>query len=235
MIEQFDSRALTYTDCYARRFGTPGSVRFRVVSSVLPAAGVPSAPGVQSLGEFFDDAEDGFEVAEPEVGAGLETRQADQHHVEVRLRARRMGPLALPESVHSGDLLSWAAATPDTPLFVVRGIDAVESFSSAGLTSGSLYSHPFGHPGTHRWSDAIGGQIGGEVIVTEPATDTPDELAAWTVALRDATVVTIDDGRVEPDRVEIVTGQTVIWAVVEAEPPGVTITSSAIAMEGGRP
>jgi hypothetical protein len=234
-VEPFDSRALAYTDCYVRRFERQGPVSFRMVSSVLPSIAVAGGAAFEAAATVTDDEEEaeGFEVGGEDAPEALAAEQAQQHHVAARLSGRRIRSAeAIGPRIRPGDLVSWAAADPRTPRFVVEGRDAEGAFSSATLTSGSVYSHPFGIAGVHQWTDAIGGTVGGEVVVRDPAGATPDDLRQWMASLREATLVTIDAGRVEPERVEILTAQTVIWAVYNTDAPGVTITSTAL-LEAG--
>jgi plastocyanin len=147
-----------------------------------------------------------------------------QHYVTVamsdgQLRAR---PAVL--RVTAGDLVVWSGNRSVTFGFAVRGHMGEEFVTSASLRTESIFTHAFGLPGTYEWADANGSGLRGQVRVEAP------EAAAghqeWLSRLGEGTLVHVQGDRAEPDSVDILVGQTVVWAIEDA--PGVSITDASL-------
>lgn len=196
-----DSRALGFGDCYGQRFMRPGTYRYDVVSA--------------GSGPLVDKYPYTIEV----VAAKGETTM-EQHDVVLRTEGREFVVDREALTIDEGDLVLWTCTDPNARAFEVSGDQAF--FGNAALTNECGYSHAFGTPGRHHWVDALGGPAEGVISVQEVPCSTPAELAAWRQRLSRGTVVTIDDGKVEPADVKIVVGQRVFFAVVKTEPMSIT-------------
>jgi hypothetical protein len=95
---------------------------------------------------------------------------------------------------------------------------------SASLRTESIFTHAFGLPGSYEWADANGSSLRGHVHVAVP--DTTGGHEAWLGRLQEGTLVHVRGERTEPERVDIVVGQTVVWAIEDA--PGVSITDTSL-------
>lgn len=207
-MDTLDSRALSYVDCFARRFAKPGTVKY----------GITSASVRCDLHE-----EDSFviEVRERrESGA-----KGAQHDVTVRIKGGRFTVDPAKLSIQAGDVVMWHSAGSSVPGFIVQGQAGDERFTSASMESESLYTHAFGVPGTYEWSDVGPSDIGGRVVVKDLDTKSQEDCEKWMRSLKEGALVTIK-GRADPQQVEILTGQTVFFAVVDA--PGITITDQRL-------
>jgi plastocyanin len=207
-MDTLDSRILSYVDCFARRFAKPGSVRYGITSA--------------SVGCDLHD-EDAFviDVKERREPDGKGT----QHDVTVRIKAGRYTVDPAKLSIQAGDVVMWHGANSAVPGFIVQGLAGDQRFSSASLDSESLFTHAFGVPGTYDWSDMGQSDIGGRIVVKDLDTKSKEDCEKWMRAISQGALVTIK-GKAEPQQVEIVTGQTVFFAVVDA--PGITITDQRL-------
>jgi plastocyanin len=205
----FDSRRMTYLNCFAQRFAKPGSYRYRIASA-----------GTSAL-----DRDKSFSI---EVKEGNARDQGEQHDVRVRLEGRELVADPPDLSIAVGDLVLWAATDSSIAGYAIVGDGRGLTFSSARLASETIFTHAFGSPGVYDWVDAHGGKAGGTVEVVSPS-DRPRERDqdAWLAALGRPTVITIKDEVADPRRVEILTGQTVAWVIEQAK--GMTITESSLA------
>ncbi|CAH0352498.1 hypothetical protein BH11PSE5_BH11PSE5_18990 [soil metagenome] len=197
----FDSRAIRRTDCYAQRFMRPGKYPYHI----LPA-------GTAALNDdrpYMIVVKDGDKAGEMK-----------QHNVFIKGRSAQYAPDNKELTIDVGDLVLWNCVSADVPPFVIAGDH--EFFDSGRLTNECGYSHAFGHPGEYSWKDAYGSGIGGVVKVVDPACKCEADVRKWRAKLGDGTIVMIADGKAQPDKVEIVTGQTVFFAVVTS--PGISIT-----------
>ena len=200
----FDSRVLTYLNCYAKKFSKAGRARYRLLTG----------PGVC----LPEDGEAGFTI---EVG-GKASDESRQHDVQVRFADRVLTADPPRLEIQPGDMVLWHAADYTVPGFTVRGESADGDFDSGSLEDQVVYSHAFGSPGQYQWVDANGGSASGVVEVVEPDTRDPSDCDKWVKTLSEGAVVHIAKGRIQPERVQIIPGQTVFWAVEKA--PGITIT-----------
>jgi plastocyanin len=206
-MDTLDSRVLSYVDCFARRFAEAGSVKYGITSASVRC-------GLHDEDTFAIDVR---ERREPGEGA--------QHDVTVRMKGGRFTVDPAKLSIQAGDVVMWHGANSAVPGFIVSGQAGDQSFSSASLEAESLFTHAFGVPGTYEWGDTGKSDIGGRIVVKDLDTKSQRDCEKWMKALSQGALVTIK-GRAEPQQVEIVTGQTVFFAVVDA--PGITITDQRL-------
>jgi plastocyanin len=190
-----DSRALNYVDSFAQRFPATGSIRYRLSSAPLPCP-------------LPDD--DTFTIEVRERDAGGEGRQ---HDVTVRVKDGRLAADPPRLTIQQEDVVLWNAPDASTPGFAVQGDGEEFSFSSAALRYQCLYSHAFLTPGDVRWVDANGGPTAGTILVRSVDSSDPEACRQWSESLEKASVVTVDGETVRPERLEVLTGQTVFWAI----------------------
>lgn len=200
-----DSRAIGYTDIYGQRFMREGSFRY----------GIVPAPA----GELVTEYPCTIEVA----GGSNETMT--QHLVELTADGKSFKPPTDPLVIENGDLVTWVCRNASAPPFEVVG--EREFFRSARLTNESGYGHAFGSPGEYAWSDVHGSGVGGVVRVRDPKADTAEHRAEWLKTLESGALVMISGDSVEPAELEIVTGQTVYFAVTKSS--GISITDRRLA------
>jgi plastocyanin len=206
-MDTLDSRVLSYVDCFARRFVKAGTVKYDITSASVRCG-------------LHD--EDAFAI---EVRERREGGEGAQHDVTVRMKAGRFTVEPAKLSIQAGDVVMWHGANSAVPGFIVSGLAGDQSFSSASLDSETLFTHAFGVPGTYEWGDAGKSDIGGRIVVKDLDTKSKEDCEKWMRSLSQGALVTIK-GRAEPQQVEIVTGQTVFFAVVDA--PGITITDERL-------
>lgn len=200
-----DSRTLGFGDCYGQRFMKAGTYRYDVVN----AGG----------GSTTRDHRYMIEVVPADRDAAMK-----QHDVVVKTKGRGFAVDRDSVTIAAGDLVLWSCADPAAHAFEVCGDK--EFLGNAALTNECGYSHAFGTPGEHRWSDALGGPAEGVVRVKEIRCSSPADLARWQKRLSRGTIVMINDGKVEPAEVDVVVGQRVFFAVVNGTP--MTITDSTL-------
>jgi plastocyanin len=207
MYDTLDSRLLRPTDCYAQRFMRPGTYRYAVVPM---------------YGEAVTEVRP-FSVLVSE-GARSGDDRMQQHNVVVRSDGKRLVAQPADLEIGVGDLVLWNCQDRGALPYLVAGDK--EFFSSHRLVNDSGYSHAFGVAGEYRWTDAFGSGTSGVVRVTNPTCRTSAEFARWRETLSKGTVVTIADDRAAPADVEIVTGQTVFFAVTKSR--GISITDERL-------
>jgi plastocyanin len=191
--ENFDSRALHYTDCYGQRFMKAGRYSYNALATVAQICN-DERPYVVNVKDRGDDTK----MNQVTVCLTWDDRGFVPDHAEVE--------------IGTGDLVLWHCPQPATPGYSVVG--AKGFFSSAALASECGYSHAFCQQGTYEWGDALGSRVGGTIVVTDPKVDTDAGMARWKKTLSRGGLVMVADGKAEPASVEIVTGQTVYFAVV---------------------
>lgn len=202
MSNAFDSRALQYTDAYGQRFMREGTFRYKVTAAMAPCTN-DEWPFLIEVTEGRDD--------------GMK-----QHTVTLKYEDRVFRPEdgnpAL--QVRSGDLVLWVCRQPDAPPFQVAGDK--EFFNSGRLVNESGYAHAFGAAGDYEWVDAYGSGLGGIVRVSDPAIRDHRDINKWCRDMATGALLMISGTGAEPAEIEILTGQTVYFAVTEA--PGVSVT-----------
>jgi plastocyanin len=209
-MDTLDSRTLSYVDCFARRFAKPGSVSYSITSA--------------SVACELHDEESRFTIDVRERHSPSD--EGTQHDVTVRMEGGSFAVDPARLSIEAGDVVMWHAEGSSVPGFIVQGRSDDAAFSSALLESESLYTHAFGVPGTYEWRDMGGSKIGGRVTVKDLDPRSKEDCERWMKSLTQGSLVTIRGKRAEPKQVEILTGQTVFFAVVEAA--GITITDKRL-------
>jgi plastocyanin len=206
-----DSRRMTYLNCFGQKFSKPGTYRYRITSS--------STSGLDRDARFSIEVKP---VASP--------AKVQQHDVAVRLEGRELVADPPFVSINAGDLVVWN--TPDSSIagYLIEGKGSGLSFSSARLTREAVYTHAFGVPGTYRWLDAHGGKLGGVIEVVSPKADAPESARKWLGSLGSPTLIRVRGEHADPKRVQILTGQTVAWAIEEAA--GISVTDSSVVPDG---
>lgn len=206
--DSFDSRGLRYTDCYGQRFMKPGRYPYRV--------------SVVGCGPLNSETPFVVEVREKSTDGKM-----SQRTVRLAWDGNHFQPDEPTCAIEAGDLVLWNCPDPLAPPYAVIGEKGF--FSSSSLATECGYSHAFGFAGTYEWTDALGKGASGTVVVTDPRVD--DDATKWMKSLGQGTLVMIGGGKADPAKVEIVTGQTVFFAVVRGP---VTITDRRLVEPGHR-
>ena len=140
-----------------------------------------------------------------------------QHDVKVHWDGTCYVPTPDRLEIAVNDYVIWhCERMVGSPPFAVRGQGQGVSFSSSALRSSSAYTHFFLTPGDVKYQ--VSGK-GSYLVRVADHRKVPD-LAKRAA---DAPVVTIRKGEASPRELDIVAGQTVIWAVEEGS--GITIAS----------
>jgi plastocyanin len=205
-MNALDSRFICLGDCFAHRFSTPGT--FSYALTPLPAA----------LGGHHGDAP----VHSVTVSAGAGDQR--QHAVTVSRRGGTLTASPARLEVTAGDLVVWASDRSVTFGFRVRGTCGDDLVDSAALRTESIYTHAFGLPGTYAWADANGSGLRGQVRVAPHDAAAGHE--AWLGRLHEGTLVHVQGEQAEPAQIDIIVGQTVVWAVQDS--PGISITDASL-------
>jgi plastocyanin len=207
MANNLDSRSITLGDTFAQQFKKEGTVEYHVA----PDAAWPAD-------------EKGYEI---HVGSKKGKGDPETHYVTVRLVDRQLTAEPPTLEITAGDVVMWCPADSATPGFQICGGGPQGTVSSAEMTGGCLYSHAFGVAGTYAWRDPYGSGISGEVVVRDPKIESEVDRAACRKSLGEGKVVLIRGEKAEPAKVEVMTGQTVFWAVEKAK--GVAVADSRLA------
>ncbi|MHA6718040.1 cupredoxin domain-containing protein [Sphingomonas sp. RS6] len=199
MYNELDSRALGRADCYGQRFMRPGDYAYAVV------------PGhAQAIGTDFPHV---IHVREDKAAGEMQT-----HHLRVQPQARGFAVAPGTLTIGVGDMVLWNGG--GTVPFAVVGDQ--EFFNSHRMVNECGYSHAFGKAGDYHWRDAFGSGIEGMVHVRDPECGDEKALRRWREQLAEGQLVMIADGKVDRPKLEIMTGQTVFFAMVKT--PGISIT-----------
>lgn len=207
MANAFDSRALNYTDAYGQRFMREGTYRYMVA---------PAMTGdIQRDWPFLVEVVQGRqkEMSQHTVMLDHEDGTFQPQEGEPHLQ------------IEVGDLVTWVCRQTHAPAFEVIG--EKEFFSSARLTNESGYAHAFGIAGDYEWVDTYGSGLEGVVRVVDPRLETRRDLARWREELSVGALVMVSGTQAEPAEIEIMTGQTVYFAVTES--PGISVTDRRLA------
>lgn len=205
MLDSFDSRALRLTDCYGQRFMKAGTFHYHV----LPA-------GAECV---VDERPFVITAVETKGKSGM-----TQHHVTVRAEgaAFKVDPPEL--QIEAGDLVLWHC--PDAKAVPYAVVGDKDFFASTRLLNESGFTHAFSAAGEYRWRDAYGSDVGGVIRVRDPSCKNHNDVRKWRAALGSATLVMISDNKAQPPEVEILTGQTVFFAVTKSK--GVSVTDERL-------
>jgi plastocyanin len=208
-MNTLDSRWLRYTDCFAQKFSSPGQVRYRVTTGAgacLPVEGTTFTIDVNKRTKSKNESR--------------------QHNVAIRQEGHSLVASPPHLEIEVGGTVLWHAPNPSTPGFTVRGEGEGVTFDSSALTSEAIYTHAFGTPGDYEWVDANGGVVSGVVEVRSLDFASREECEKWLKSQKNGTLVTIHGEEATPDLVQILTGQTVFWAVEKST--GVSITDARL-------
>ena len=202
-LNMLDSRAIGRTSCFAQRFMRPGTYAYNVVAG--------RGGAINTAYPFAILVEDGKkgEMAQHNavVTQGDKGLTVDQPQLRIR----------------TGDLVLWSGNGLTAP-FAVAG--ERDFFSSERMANECGYSHAFGTEGEYRWRDAHGSGLGGVVRVRDPKVGDVKAFAKWREQLAEGNIVMIQDGKVHTPDLEIMTGQTVFFAIVTS--PGVSVTDERL-------
>ncbi|GIE85612.1 hypothetical protein [Actinoplanes regularis] len=202
---ELDSRSLGPFDCYSLRFAQPGEHRYAITRAGPRGLGTDRPFRVTVTGD------------QP-----LRSDEITQHNVAVRWSTDGFTANPAELTVTAGDVVLWHDHHAGVP-FEIHGDGPIDSGS---LREQSGYTHVFGNPGHYTWIDANGSGLRGRIVVRDPDVSRPRGRERWLAQLSRGHVVTIEGDRVEPEELEIVTGQTVYFAVVAA--PGITVTDESL-------
>lgn len=196
-MDTLDSRSLRPGDCIAIKFEGQGKLRY------LLSAGSHVKPKVE--------ANEGVSIeVKPPTGARL---AAKQHTVHVKRQGNEYVPDVKDMSIEAGDTVLWHTTDPTIHGFAVGGSGEKHQFNSHLLANEAIYTHAFGTPGTYVWVDAVGKTLSGTVVVKPVNPKDQKELQAWLDSLSKGAAFEIKGGKVTPEKIEIVVGQTVFWKV----------------------
>jgi plastocyanin len=203
-----DSRVISRINCFAHRFSAPGTFRYGL--SLLP---VPAS--------HHDDAAQAHTVT-VDGGAG----GAGQRTHYITVTSGPNGPSASPAhlEISAGDIVAWSADKSVLFGFRVRGTIGDDVLDSAAMRTESIFTHAFGLAGSYEWADANGSELSGRVSVMMPDANSSHD--ARLEQLQKGALVHVTGTQAEPAHIEIMVGQTVVWAVEKA--PGVTITDRTL-------
>ena len=205
MYNELDSRALGRADCYAQRFMRPGDYRYNVV------------PGhAQAISTDFPFM---VHVKEHE---GKRDAKMTQHNLRVASDGRKFTVTPATITIAVGDMLVWNGGG-DIPFAVVG---EQEFFNSHRMVNECGFSHAFGKSGEYRWKDAFGSKLSGVVRVRDPDCSKDKDMKKWRAALAEGSLVMIADGKADKPEIDILTGQTVFFAIVKT--PGISITDDRL-------
>jgi plastocyanin len=203
MIDTFDSRALGRIDCFGQRFMRTGTYRYHLV----PAAWAPAT------------YEHPYTV---EVGTRDKKRKETMatHTVQVRFDGKAFQPASERAAIEEGDLVIWHC--PDARHVPLAVVGDKEFFGNRAMVNECGFSHAFAAAGEYAWVDAYGSGLAGVVRVKDPDCRTDDDFREWHRTLTAAKLVMITGSEADPAEVDILTGQTVYFAVTKSE--GVSVT-----------
>ena len=216
--DNLDSRALRYTDTYGQRFMREGIYHYTLVHA-----------GCSGTIDSYPYA---IEVTE-----NKKSDKMRQHAIAVSHGDRGFSIEEARIKVAVGDLVTWACRQSTAPPLEVAG--EKDFFGSSNLVNECGYAHAFCTAGEFRWSDIGGSRAAGVVRVRDPKCGSQKELATWRESLSKGALVMINGDKVEPEEVDIATGQTVYFAVIQSK--GLSITDERVvdakrkATHGGHP
>jgi plastocyanin len=210
MNQNLDSRLLNYGECYAMKFTQCGKAIYRV----QPIGGMCLA----NKDNFFS-----ILVRESSRKQGNE----QQHTITIKRKGTQL--YANPEhiTIDENDVVLWHTDDPSVNTFAISSDSESEiDFNSARMDQYSVYSHAFGTPGKYCWTDAYGADISGTIEVSSPECTNKESQEKWLNGLGQENLVVINGNKVNPESMQITTGQTVIWAIEKA--PGISITDARL-------
>jgi plastocyanin len=209
-MDTLDSRSLHNMDCFAQKFSTPGQVYYRIS---------------KAAGSCLPVNRDGALTIDIKARAG-KAQEVSQHNVTVRLNEQQLIAETPSLKIEAGDTVLWNTSDPRLQGFAVQGEGPDGVFDSTAMTRNAVYTHAFGTPGEYKWVDANGSRVSGIISVRSLDLNDSEQCKKWLAALSKGTLILIQGEHVDPERAEILTGQTVFWAVEEAS--GISITDSRL-------
>jgi plastocyanin len=217
-MNTLDSRFLCLGDCYARKFGKAGTVRY--VLSAAAGHCMPVGDGAYTI----------TVSAQPS-----KNEASQQHNVVVRLINSQLVAEPASLQIKAGDMVLWH--TPDGAAngFAVIGEGDAGNFNSGALTDESVYTHAFGLPGIYDWVDAHGGKARGQIRVKMVEAKERNDCKKWLEALAKGSLITVNGEKADPKRIDILAGQTVFWAVQKASGISITDTRLLLHQSSGKP
>ena len=209
MNQNLDSRVLNYGECYGMKFSHSGKAIYQVhpyTGASLPAD------------------EDCFSITVRDTAQKSGSEQ--QHNIVIRKQDGRL--VAEPEhlEISKNDVVLWHAANAEVHGFVISGEGPKDEFDSAAITTHSVYTHPFGNEGVIDWIDANGSGLHGTIVVKSPKGTDKKSQQKWLAQLETPSLITISGDKASPQKLEIITGQTVVWAIEKAA--GISITDARL-------
>jgi plastocyanin len=206
MYNALDSRALGRADCYAQRFMRPGDYRYAIV------------PGhAQAISSDYP-----FVVHVKDKAAEGKSAEMAQHNLRVISDGKKFSVAPATVTIAVGDMVVWNGGG-DIP-FAVAGEQ--DFFNSHRMVNECGFSHAFGMAGDYHWRDAFGSKLAGVVHVRDPDCTSDHQRKKWRETLAEGHLVMIADGKADRTEVEIMTGQTIFFAIVKT--PGISITDSRL-------
>jgi plastocyanin len=196
-MDTLDSRSLKIGDCVAIKFAAVGPVRCLLSTAAHARTQVSADEG------FPIDVKAKSDPAAP----------GKQYTIMVKKDGNQLVPHTKELSIQAGDTVLWHTTDPTITGFAVGGSGKAFAFSSHGLQAEAIYTHAFGLPGTYEWADPLAGKISGVVVVKPVTPKNEAERQAWLDSLSQGAAFEIRGGKVTPQKVEIVVGQTVFWKV----------------------
>ena len=210
MYNELDSRALGRADCYAQRFMRPGDYRYNVV------------PGhAQAISTDYP-----FVIHVHAANDGRKGAAMTQHNLRVSTAGKGFTVAPAKLTIAVGDMVVWNGG--GTIPFAVVGEH--DFFNSHRMVNECGFSHAFGKAGDYHWRDAFGSGLKGLIRVRDPDCSKPDQLKGWREQLSQGNIVMIADGKADHDEIDIVTGQTIFFAIVKT--PGISITDGRLLGSG---
>jgi len=200
-MDTLDSRSLRPGDCIVIKFAAPGKLRYLLSAGSHVRTKLEATEGVS------------IEV-KPTAG---ERFAAKHHTVRVKKQGNEYVPDVKDMSIEAGDTVLWHTTDPAIHGFAVGGSGEKHEFSSHLLANEAIYTHAFGLPGTYEWIDAVGKKLSGVVVVKPVNPKNDKERQAWLDSLSKGAAFEIKGGKVTPEKLEIVVGQTVFWKVWDSD------------------
>jgi hypothetical protein len=208
MYNDLDSRALGRADCYAQRFMRPGDYHYNVV------------PGhAQALSTDYSLV---IRVEEGEK----KSAQMVQHTLGVSQHGKGCTVTSATLTIATGDMVVWNGGG-EIPFAVISD---KAFFNSSRMVNECGFSHAFGTPGDYHWRDAFGSKLSGVVRVRDPNCKKDPDLKKWRETLAKGNVVMITEDKTDHDAIDILTGQTVFFAITKTS--GISITDARLLERG---
>lgn len=206
MYNELDSRALGRADCFAQRFMHSGEYGYNVVPGFSQA--------ISSDYPFLIRVEDGKKPTDDSV--------MKQHNLRVTSDGKIFSVSEEVLTIVVGDMVVWNGGG-EIPFAVAGDRDF---FNSYRMVNECGFSHAFGKAGEYHWRDAFGSSLSGVVRVSDPDCKNDSDLKKWRETLANGSVVMIADNKADKTELDILTGQTVFFAIIKTS--GISITDSQL-------